>query len=228
MTATRWLLVMTTMLATTIGSPAPGAQSKCLVGRTKCVAKLALAMIKCHQAAETPRRLPDPNAKGCIDKSLAKFDGGIDPAKGCIAKLESKANNDCGGTADVGALEAGVQNCIDAVVLAIDPDTIDQTKCGVGKKKCAATKLGGLLKCRQKAQTPGKPDDANAKGCVDKATRKFDGGREPAKGCFAKLESKPKNDCVPPLGNADAVEAVVDACVADLIDLLQGEPPPSM
>jgi hypothetical protein len=229
MTATRRLLVVTTMLATVTGSPLLAAQSKCLVGRTKCVAKLALALLKCHQAAEAPGKLADPNAKGCIDKAHAQFNGGVQPDKGCLAKLESKRNNDCGTTADSRALEAGVENCVDTLVLAIDPDAIDQTKCGVAKKKCAATELGALLNCQQKAQTPGKPVDPNAKACVDKAAAKFDGGPQPAKGCFAKQESKAKNDCVPPLGNAAAVGALVDACVDHLVGLLQGgatpEPP---
>ena len=70
-----------------------------------------------------------------------------------------------------------------------------KSKCLVGKNKCVATKAGALLKCEQKAETPGKDPDPNTDGCVDKAKAKFDGG-EVAKGCFEKLEAKASNDCL--------------------------------
>ena len=51
-----------------------------------------------------------------------------------------------------------------------------QSKCLVGKNKCMSKKAGSLLKCQQKAETPGKPTDPNSGDCVTKAKAKFDGG----------------------------------------------------
>src|SRR4029453_7550045 len=96
------------------------------------------------------------------------------------------------------------------------PRRSTQTKCGVGKKKCVAKLLTGLLKCQQKAQTPGKPVDPNADGCVDKAVAKYPGGADPAKGCFAKLEAKDPNDCQF-TGDSGALQDLVEDCVNDLV-----------
>ena len=65
-----------------------------------------------------------------------------------------------------------------------------QSRCLVSKNKCVAKKVGSLLKCEENAETPGNPTDPNADGCVDKVKAKFDGGADPTKGCFEKLENK--------------------------------------
>jgi cysteine-rich repeat protein len=202
--------------------PAQAVQSKCLAKKTKCVASKLSGLLACHGRAETPGKPPDPNAKECVDKARAKFDGGAEPSKGCFEKEEGKANNDCVTFDDMAALEAIVDSCVGAFVEAVDPAPIDQSKCGAGKKKCIASKVSGLLKCHEKAQKPGKPEDPNTKGCIDKVRAKFDGGEDPAKGCFAKLENKSRNDCLPPLGNSAAIEELVDACVTTAIAALEG------
>jgi hypothetical protein len=203
-----WATCILVLLAAT--THAAGPQSKCLVSKNKCVAKKAGSLIKCEEKAETPGKPTDPNTDGCVDKAKAKFDGGTDPTKGCFAKLESKTPNDCVTTGDTAALETTADACVEQLVTAIDPGTTDQSKCNVGKKKCAAKKLAGILKCYQKAETPGKPGDPNDGGCLDKVKAKYDGGTEPTKGCFAKLESKSGSDCLAPLGDSPAVEAIVD------------------
>ena len=191
-------------------------QSKCLAGKNKCAATHLTKLLKCHQVAETPGRSPDPNFNGCVDKAREKLDGGLEPEKGCVEKLEGKTPNDCI-TIDDTALIAGIAaSCVDALVTALDPPPLTQAKCGVGKKKCVAKKLKGLLKCHQLAQTPGKPVDPNAKGCLDKVRLKFDGGLEPEKGCFEKVEAKTPSGCET-LDDTAALEAVVDDCVADLV-----------
>src|SRR5262249_46559473 len=152
------------------------------------------SLLKCEQKAETPGKPADPNAADCVTKARAKFDGGADPTKGCFEKLESKTPNDCVTFDDTQPAELAVDTCVAQLVGAIDPLPIDQTKCGVSKKKCVSKKLKSLLKCYQKAQTPGKPTDPNTDGCIDKAKAKFDGGADPAKGCFVKLEAKAGND----------------------------------
>src|SRR5262249_53567361 len=45
--------------------------------------------------------------------------------------------------------------------------------------------------------------------CVAKVKGKFDGGADPAKGCFAKLESKTGSDCIT-TGDTTAAETAVD------------------
>jgi hypothetical protein len=98
-----------------------------------------------------------------------------------------------------------------------------QAKCLAGKTKCMAKKVGGLIKCEQLAETPGKAPDANANGCVDKVKDKFDGGVVAAKGCFEKLESKNPNDCIT-FDDTASAEGTVDSCVATLVAAI--DPPP--
>ena len=86
-------------------------------------------------------------------------------------------------------------------LMAHAPASAQQAKCLAGKTACMAKKVAGLLKCETLAETPGKPADPNANECVTKAETKFDGGAQPAKGCFEKLESKNPNDC-PTVNNA--------------------------
>ena len=116
---------------------------------------LTSGLLKCHQTAETPGKTPDPNAKGCVDKVVTKFDGGATPEKGCFAKLEGKTGNDCLTFADTEMLQAAVQACVDQFVSALDPPPLDQSKCGAGKKKCVANQAKGLLELL--------PEGANAR-----------------------------------------------------------------
>jgi hypothetical protein len=221
MVHTRSLRLLAAVSVLALAGPAGAqVQSKCLVGKNKCVTSNASALLKCEQLAETPGKTADPNAGGCVDKAQEKFDGGATPAKGCFEKLEGKVPKDCVTFDDTAAAAAAVDACVASIVAAIDPPPLTQSKCNVGKKKCATKKLASVLKCYQKAQTPGKSTDPDALGCITKAQEKFDGGVDPSKGCIAKLEAKVGNDCVAPLGNTAAIEAVVDQCVTDLVTLL--------
>lgn len=213
------VLVLITAAATDV---AAGPQSQCLAGKNKCVAKKAASLLKCEWKAETPGMPPDPNAGGCVDRAKARFDGGSDPTKSCFEKLENGTPNDCVTVDDTGSVEALVDACVARIVGGIDPAPPDQRRCNVGKKKCAAKKLKSVLKCHQKAETPRKPNDPNFGGCLDKARAKFDGGADPVKSCFEKLESRPGNDCLPPLDNTAAVESIVDdSCVGAFIAALE-------
>jgi hypothetical protein len=198
-------------------------QSKCLAGKINCVAKKANSLLVCHQKAETPNKPADPNFNGCLDKAMTAFDGGATPEKGCFEKLENKPTQDCITLDDTVDMEALVDQCVADIVAAIDPGPIDQTKCGVAKKKCAAKKLAALLKCHKAAATPNKPMDPNTNGCLDKAKEKFDGGN-PEKGCFVKAETKSNNDCQAPLGNQALVETIVDDCVDAILAAIQSPP----
>ena len=207
-------LVMALLLMPAV--PASAQQAKCLTGKTSCMAKKAAGLLKCEALAETPGKPADPDAEDCVTKVQTKFDGGSEPAKGCFEKLESKSPNDCLTVDDTGAAETAVDTCVAALVAAIDPPPLDQTKCGAGKKKCVSKYLAALLKCRRLAQTPGKPSDPNTKGCVDKAVAKYTGGGDPAKGCFAKLEAKDPNDCQH-MNDSATVRGLAEDCVADLV-----------
>jgi hypothetical protein len=151
----RAAIVMGVLAIAGAGTTSEAAQSKCLVGKNKCVSKKAGSLLKCEQNAETAGKPTDPNADGCVDEARAKFDGGEAPEEGCFEKLESEAGNDCINVDDTAALEAIVDSCVGAFVQAVDPEPIDQTKCGVGKKKCVAKKLSGLLKCYRKRRRQG-------------------------------------------------------------------------
>jgi hypothetical protein len=211
------VLVLITAAVTDV---AAGPQSVCLFGKTECVLKKADALLKCEQKAETPGRPADPNAGACVDKARARFDGGSDPTKGCFHKLEVPGG--CITVGDTGSVETLIDTCVAQIVGGIDPAPLDQSRCNAGKKKCAAKKLKSVLKCHQKAETPGQPIDPNAAGCLDNAKAKFDGGADPARGCFAKLENRSGSDCLPPLGNTAAVEAIVDSsCVGAFVAALE-------
>jgi hypothetical protein len=214
-------------LALLVGSAAPsGAQpftlNKCSAGKKKCVSNKAAALLKCHVTSET-KGVP-PTDKDCITKAKSKYGGGVDPAKGCFAKLEAKypvgSETPCLTFGDSAALEAKVDTFVTSAVSTVDPAYPDLivNKCSAGKKKCLSTRLVGLLKCHQKAETKGL--SPNEKGCIDKAEAKFDGGLEPAKGCFAKLEAKnpvgSEAPC-PTFADTTAVEALVDAFVDDVV-----------
>src|SRR5262249_53939909 len=145
--------------------------------------------------------------------------GGVDPTKGCFERLESEKGSDCIPQNDTQDAEEAVEGCIGAFDAGSERRA-GQSKCGVGKKKCVSKLLGSLLKCQAAAQTPGKPADPNANGCEDKAKAKYNGGIDPTKGCFVKLENKTGNDCAPnPMGNTQTLQDDVTNCVTSLVNL---------
>src|SRR5687767_6423968 len=104
-----------------VSSDALAVQSKCVAGKNKCAATHLTKLLKCHQLAETPGRPADPNAGGCIDKARVKLDGGLEPEKGCVEKLEGKTPNDCITLDDTALIADVAASCVDAVVTALDP-----------------------------------------------------------------------------------------------------------
>jgi hypothetical protein len=197
-------------------------QSRCAASKNRCMSVKAGALLKCEQKAETPGKVIEPDRTLCRQKANTKFDGGITPANGCFEKLEGKVPNDCFTSDDTTTAGQLVDNCVDEIVQAIDPGTIDQSKCGVGKKKCAAKTLKSLLTCYEKQQKPGEPVDVALLGaCRAKAMAKFDGGAVPANGCFAKLEAKTGNDCQPPMNSSVAVKAIVDSCADGFLAFIE-------
>jgi hypothetical protein len=90
--------------------------------------------------------------------------------------------------------------------------------CSAAKKMCVAKKAAAILKCHSKNEKPPAGlTPANFATCLQKAKDKFDGGANPAKGCFAKLEAKfPGAGCLT-TGDTAALEAKVDAFVDDVV-----------
>jgi hypothetical protein len=215
---TQLKLIASSVLALMIAAGtdvAAGSQSVCLAGKTKCVRKKADALLKCAQKAEIAGGAADP---ACVDKARVRFDGGSDPTKGCFEKLEHMLP-DCITVGDTGSVETLVDTCVARLVGGIDPAPPDQSRCDAMKMRCAAKKLTGILKCYETAETPGQPSDPSF-GCLDRAESRFVGFG--GKSCFAKLEARSGNDCLPPLGNTAAVEAIVDdSCVGALIAALE-------
>ncbi len=105
-------------------------------------------------------------------------------------------------------------------VTLVQPGSASANKCSAGKVKCVVNKTKALLGCHGKAAGKGLAVDA---ACIQKAKDKFDGGAEPAKGCFEKLEAKGEkagakpNVVCPTSNDTAALEAKVDAFVADLV-----------
>ncbi len=89
--------------------------------------------------------------------------------------------------------------------------------CAAAKKLCVAKKTAALLKCHSKNEKPpAGMTPAKFAECLQKAKIKFDGGTNPAKGCFAKLEAKYGIGCLTS-GDTAALEAKVDAYVDDVV-----------
>src|SRR6185503_18202695 len=85
-------------------------------------------------------------------------------------------------------------------------------KCAAAKQKAAVKKVGGKLKCHQKAAATGDPVDAD---CLAAVEEKF-------AAAIAKADSK--GGCVR-TGDAAAIEAAADRCIADIGNETPAEPP---
>src|SRR5262245_60539046 len=101
-----------------------------------------------------------------------------------------------------------------AVLLALaTPAAADSvSKCAAGKVNCVIKKAKAILGCYKKAAATNFVDPT----CITKAQDKFDGGAEPTKGCFEKLENKSPNDCLT-VNDTAALEADIDAFAADIV-----------
>ena len=114
-------------------------------------------------------------------------------------------------------MHRNVVACLSAFIVLLSlatPSRATLNKCAAAKRVCVAKEVAALLGCHSKsAKSPGlTPDKLTA--CIQKAKDKFDGGNDPAKGCFAKLEAKFAGSCLT-TGDTAAFEAKVDAFVAE-------------
>lgn len=102
---------------------------------------------------------------------------------------------------------------------------IDANKCLAGKNRCVSKMLSGLLKCRENCQSnPNRCGDTQAE-CEAKVIAKFDGGDDPSKGCFAKIEAKENLDRPPTVctnvGDAGDLGVLVNDAVSNLLMALE-------
>jgi hypothetical protein len=101
--------------------------------------------------------------------------------------------------------------------------------CLAGKTLCLRKKVFGLLGCRAKCQKNPKACGQAQADCEARVQKQFDGGSDPAKGCFAKLEAKAKAGKPASLcttsGDAAKMEVIADADVRSMTGLLESTPP---
>ncbi len=200
------------LLLGTVGADAKGPPTgKCNSAKIKCAVTKATALLSCHNKAETKDVAVDPE---CVSKADIKFSSPADQ-KGCMDKAQKDlVKSPCSTGGDATPLEAKVDAFVLDVVNELDPGypTPVLNKCSAGKKKCVANKVKAILGCYGKAASSGTPVDQE---CIQKAQDKFDGGADPSKGCFAKLEAKPP--CLT-MHDSDALEAKVDAFSLDVFN----------
>jgi len=187
--------------------------AKCEAGKEKCITTLATGLLGCFSKDSAK---PDPiKFQPCIDKALAKYSGGADPAKGCFAKLEAKPP--CLTTGDTDEIGGRTQVLTQTVRFSLDPAAPPSTlsKCAAGKFKCVGNLVKALLGCDGKNTK--KPDPAALSACIAKAQTKYTGGADATKGCFAKLEAKPP--CVT-TGDSNTVDMQTETALGNLVPLL--------
>jgi hypothetical protein len=222
------LALVGALVALTFATPSHATLNACAASKKKCVSKKTAGLLKCHQLAEKKGLDPasDPTVQSCLQKVVTKFDGGADPSKGCFAKLEAKFPGGCLTTSDTPALENTVDGFVAAVVVALDPNypAPVTSACSVGKKKCVSKKATALLACHSKNEKPpaGLAPETFA-ACLQKARDHFDGGADPTKGCFAKLETKFPGGCLTTL-DTTGLETTVDGFVNDVVCQLDAGP----
>jgi len=179
------------------------AEKPASVCRTEDDAALTDALTETLAEVMTCGRDPLSCGGGCTH-SACEEGSALSECSPCVEKVcDQPFLADCCTTAwdaacVVGATELCNVNCDGA------PPSGPNT-CSGGKSLCLAKKVKGLLGCYRKAQAAGTAVDP---ACVQKVEDKFDGGSDPSKGCFAKLEAKQKPEkpaSVCPVESDDAV-----------------------
>jgi len=108
--------------------------NKCLAGKKKCVSKNVKALLGCHEKADKKGEpITAPKVAACLQKAKDKFDGGADPVKGCLAKLEAKENpakpeTICVTTDDTAAIAADVDAFVNQVAGDLDPAFVPEPR----------------------------------------------------------------------------------------------------
>ena len=216
MSLTRSLVPTALLLGVLLCPPHAAAQNKCDAGKLKCVAKKKACLLNVETKALKKGVAVDAAKR---QKCRDKFDGGIDPSKGCIGKLEGKQQDGkpetlCTVTGDAVSLEATVDAFVDDILtdLVLDYPAVEApNKCHPALAKCVAKKCKCILKLREKSLKKAEPVD------VEKLQKCFDKFFDPIglKGCVDKVyakqdPAKPETLCDVPDDGA-SLEAKVDA-----------------
>jgi hypothetical protein len=171
-----------------------GAQSKCVGGKMKALAKKESAKLACH--AKTAASGDPSSLAACLSKAEGKFTA-------AFAKADTAGP--CDGPA--GLCECLVDKCVAAVRNDL-PDP-GPSKCESARLKAAGKKAKGILGCAAKAAAKGIAVDA---GCIQKAKDKFTAAFAKTTGCTGvqgTVESDVDGDCVAKLGGDSAGGAMV-------------------
>jgi hypothetical protein len=181
-----------------------GAQSKCSSAKAKSAGKHAAGRGKCVAKAVGKGLPVDP---ACT----AKEDGKLGPA---YTKAEAKA--DClAPNGDSGAILAKDAALVADLWQAVNGTGAGPSKCDSKKVQVATKKAADKAGCYAKAIGKGLPVDPL---CISKAETKYSSA-------IGKNETGTTGATCTNLGQAAALEAIVDAYIVDLIDELTTSPP---
>ena len=193
------MLVIASMVVAGAGG-AWAVANPCMVGKVGCVSRKVTCLLGVEAEARRSGTVPDARK---LQRCRDRFDGGANPAKGCFAKVDGKLA--CPFNGDPPVHESAVDALVQDVVAALDPNpAADPNRCTAGKLKCVRDKIRCLLEARRRLYRRGSASPSWFQECRDR----FDGGGNPARGCFARLERK--GGCLTS-GDAAALEARVDA-----------------
>ena len=182
------------------GSPAAAQPNTCIAGKLACTHAFSAAVFKCY-ATIFQKGFGGENqdkAEECIRNARAKFGTALSPKTQCWDKVEGKEDATKPATVCPSGIidEFVVDDMVEDFTLDIVSNEVAPggpvpfgNTCSAGKVKCVGKLFSALFKCEIKAKKAGLQADEE---CIAKAIAKFDGGGNPAKGCFAKLEAKQK------------------------------------
>jgi hypothetical protein len=89
--------------------PAP-VLNECAAAKKRCVLDRTVAIIKCHtKAVQGGSHGVDP---ACAQKARDRYDGGLDPSRGCFARAETRFGAACLTSGDSEALEVAVDELV--------------------------------------------------------------------------------------------------------------------
>jgi hypothetical protein len=222
------ILVVAVLVVGTV-APAAAQPNTCIAGKLACTHAFSSAVFKCY-ATIFKKGFTGENedkAEECIRKARAKFGTALNPKTQCWDKVEGKEDAAKPKTVCPAGIidEFDVDDMVEDFTLDIASNEVAPggpvpfgNTCSAGKVTCVGALFSSLFKCEIKAKKAGVATD---EACIAKAIARFDGGGNPAKGCFAKLEAKQKLTKIKTLcdatGNTSAAGGKAQAFVAFVV-----------
>jgi hypothetical protein len=194
-------IVLAVLAATLVtATPAAAQSNSCIAGKIACTNVFASAVFKCYAKLFKAGFTADTQEKGeeCVRKARQKFGTALSSKVQCWDKVEAKEKAEKPETVCPANIfdEFDVDSLVEDFTLDVANNEIAPggpvpfgSTCSAGKVTCLGKLFKAMLACEAKAHKAGVPTDAV---CIAKAIAKFDGGGDPAKGCFAKLEARQK------------------------------------